>query len=128
MGRDLRLIAYSFVIESEYTTHWVGWVHAGRQIDTAASTRDPRGDPPWTATLTLDLRIGSRAQAAARCKKRHGFKQIGFPCPVFAGQDGKAAMRRPGQTLIITKIREDEPGYTQRSDVTPRQTRIGMRT
>lgn len=128
MGRDLRLIAYSFVIEPEHTTHRIGWVHAGRQIDTAASTRDPRGDPPWAATLALDLRIGSRAQAAARCKKRDGFKQIGLPCPVFAGQDGKTPIGRPGQALIITKIREDEPGYTQRSDVTLRQTRIGMRT
>ncbi|GBR10677.1 hypothetical protein GCM10007207_16710 [Asaia siamensis] len=63
--------------------------------------------------VPLDQRIGGTAQASARRQKRKRLKQIGLARPIFASENSEAALRRPCQTLVIAKISEDEPVYTQ---------------
>ncbi|GBR11103.1 hypothetical protein AA105894_0079 [Asaia spathodeae NBRC 105894] len=79
--------------------------------------------------MPLDLRVHGTTQASARRQKRKRFKQIGLACPIFASENNEATLRRPCQTLIIAKISEDEPVYTQIRPAIPGiQTRIGIST
>lgn len=79
--------------------------------------------------MPLYLRISRTAQAATRGQKRECFKKIGLARSVLTSEDNQATLRRPCQTLVITKISEDEPVYTQIRPAVPcNQTRIGMST
>ncbi len=133
-GREMRgnlpLITYNLAIKTKDASCRIRRIGPCSKFERGiAIASQARHNAPGAALMALDLCIRRVAQTATGSKERKRFEQVGLARTILTGKNHEATARLPRQTLVITKIGENEPVYTQVRPANSRnQTRIGIST